>query len=91
MNFKPLNDRLLVKREDELTETSSGILIPDSAQEKPLRGHVLAVGEGRTGDDGTLRPMDIQVGEKVLFGGCVMIWVEDSEMALEAAATAMEM
>ena len=68
MNFKPLNDRLLVKREDELTETSSGILIPDSAQEKPLRGHVLAVGEGKTGDDGTLRPMDIQVGEKVLFG-----------------------
>jgi len=68
MNFKPLNDRILVKREDELTETSSGILIPDSAKEKPLRGHVLAVGEGKIADDGTVRPLDIQVGETVLFG-----------------------
>jgi chaperonin GroES len=68
MNFKPLNDRILVKREDELTETTGGILIPDSAQERPYRGQVLAVGEGKTGEDGTLRPMDIQIGETVLFG-----------------------
>ena len=68
MNFNPLNDRILVKREDELSESAGGILIPDSAKEKPLRGKVLAAGEGLTGEDGTTRSLDVTVGETVLFG-----------------------
>ena len=59
MNFKPLGDRLLVQREAEPTVSAGGIIIPDSAQEKPLRGRVLAVGPGKSGDDGSIRPVDV--------------------------------
>ncbi len=68
MNFKPLGDRLLVQREAEPTVSAGGIIIPDSAQEKPLRGRVLAVGPGKSGDDGSIRPVDVAEGDLVLFG-----------------------
>ena len=68
MNFKPLGDRLLVQREAEPTVSAGGIIIPDSAQEKPLRGRVLAVGPGKSGDDGSIRPVDVAAGDLVLFG-----------------------
>ncbi len=68
MDFKPLNDRILVERVEEPTTTSSGIIIPDSAKEKPLRGSVLAVGPGRQRDDGTLNPLAVSVGDTVVFG-----------------------
>ena len=68
MNFKPLGDRLLVAREAESTVSAGGIIIPDSAQEKPLRGRVLAVGPGKSNDDGSVRPVDVAEGDLVLFG-----------------------
>ena len=68
MNFKPLNDRILVERVGEETQTASGIIIPDTAQEKPLRANVLAVGNGKVHDDGTVTPMAVSVGDVVLFG-----------------------
>ena len=68
MNFKPLGDRLLVAREAEPTVSAGGIIIPDSAKEKPLRGRVLAVGPGKTQDDGSVRPVDVAEGDLVLFG-----------------------
>lgn len=69
MNIRPLYDRVLVKRlaaEDEKTE--SGIIIPDSAKEKPQKGEVVAVGQGKRLDDGQIVPLDVKVGDKVLFG-----------------------
>jgi len=68
MNFKPLYDRVLVKRVEEASVSAGGIIIPDSAKEKPLRGLVLAIGNGKLKDDGTLRPLDVKVGDVVLFG-----------------------
>jgi len=68
MEFKPLNDRILVERVEEPTTTSSGIIIPDTAKEKPLRGSVLAVGPGRTSDDGTVTPLAVSVGDTIVFG-----------------------
>jgi chaperonin GroES len=68
MEFKPLNDRILVERVEEPTTTSSGIIIPDSAKEKPLCGSVLAVGPGRTSDDGTVTPLAVSVGDTIVFG-----------------------
>jgi len=68
MNFKPLYDRILVKRVEESSVSAGGIIIPDSAKEKPLRGSVLAVGAGKLKDDGTLRALDVRVGDIVLFG-----------------------
>ena len=68
MDFKPLNDRILVERVEEPTATASGIIIPDSAREKPLRGSVLAVGPGRVTDDGTVSPLAVSIGDTVIFG-----------------------
>ena len=68
MNFKPLNDRILVKRVEEDTVSKGGIIIPDSAKEKPLRGEVLAVGNGKVSESGAVRPLDVAVGDTVLFG-----------------------
>jgi len=65
--LRPLSDRILVKRQEEETKTAGGILIPDNAKEKPVSGVVIAVGNGKTLTDGTLRALDIQVGDKVLF------------------------
>ena len=68
MNFKPLYDRVLVQRVEEASVSAGGIIIPDSAKEKPLRGKVLAVGAGKLLDDGNLRPLDVKAGDVVLFG-----------------------
>ena len=68
MNFRPLGDRVLVKRVEEETKTKGGIIIPDSAQEKPQEGEVIAVGPGGRDENGKLTPMDIKSGDRVLFG-----------------------
>jgi chaperonin GroES len=65
--LRPLSDRILVQREEEETKTAGGILIPDNAKEKPIQGVVIAVGNGKTLADGTIRTLDIRVGDKVLF------------------------
>ena len=68
MNIRPLYDRIVVKRIDEKETTRNGIIIPDSAQEKPQEGEVLAVGRGKRMEDGQLAPLDVKVGDHVLFG-----------------------
>jgi len=68
MNIRPLHDRVVVKRLEEEESTSGGIIIPDSAKEKPQRGEVLAVGPGKKNDDGTVVATDVKTGDKVLFG-----------------------
>ncbi|MDK2920884.1 MAG: chaperonin GroES [Desulfonauticus sp.] len=67
MNLKPLQDRVLVKRLEEEEVTKGGIIIPDTAKEKPIKGEVVAVGPGKTTDDGKTIPMSVKVGDKVLF------------------------
>lgn len=66
--FKPLGSRILVKRA-EAALSKGGILLPDSAQEKPKQGEVLAVGPGKPGKDGSIKPMELKMGDRVLFGG----------------------
>jgi chaperonin GroES len=68
MNIRPLHDRVIIKRMEEERTTAGGIVIPDSAAEKPVRGEVLAVGKGKIMDNGETRPLDVKVGDKVLFG-----------------------
>ncbi len=68
MNLRPLHDRVIVKRVEEERTTAGGIVIPDSATEKPIKGEVLAVGNGKILEDGSKRELDIKVGDKVLFG-----------------------
>lgn len=68
MNLRPLHDRVVVKRMEEERTTPGGIVIPDSAAEKPIRGEVVAVGTGKRLDSGEVRPLDVKVGDKVLFG-----------------------
>lgn len=68
MNIRPLHDRVVVKRMEEERTTASGIVIPDSATEKPSRGQILAVGAGKVTDSGEVRAMDVKVGDHVLFG-----------------------
>jgi len=68
MNIRPLHDRVVVRRVEEEKTTSSGIIIPDSATEKPSRGEVIAVGNGRKNDNGEVIAMDVNVGDQILFG-----------------------
>ena len=68
MNIRPLQDRVVVKRMEEATTSAGGILIPDSATEKPSRGEVLAVGNGKVTSNGDVRPLDVKAGDQVLFG-----------------------
>jgi chaperonin GroES len=68
MAIRPLQDRIIVKRLAEEEKTKGGIIIPDTAKEKPLEGAVIAVGNGRILEDGKVRPLDIKKGDKVLFG-----------------------
>ncbi|MFN4020722.1 MAG: co-chaperone GroES [Erythrobacter sp.] len=68
MAFRPLHDRVVVRRIEADQKTAGGIIIPDSAQEKPSEGEVVAVGEGARDDDGDRIPMDVKVGDRVLFG-----------------------
>ena len=68
MKFKPLHDRVVVKRLEEESKTKGGIIIPDTAAEKPQTGKVVAVGPGARGEDGKLQAMEVKAGDKVLFG-----------------------
>jgi len=68
MNIRPLHDRVIVKRKDAEKTTASGIIIPDTAKEKPQEGEIVAVGKGIRKEDGTLVALDVKVGDKVLFG-----------------------
>jgi chaperonin GroES len=68
MKIRPLHDRIIVERLEEETKTAAGIIIPDSAKEKPQQGNVIAVGKGKMTEDGKVLPLDVKVGDKVLFG-----------------------
>jgi chaperonin GroES len=68
MKLRPLHDRVIVKRSEEERTSPGGIVIPDTATEKPIRGEVLAVGRGKILENGETRPLDVKVGDKVLFG-----------------------
>lgn len=68
MNIRPLHDRVIVKRNDAETKTVSGIIIPDSAKEKPQEGEIVAAGSGIRKEDGTVLPLDVKKGDKILFG-----------------------
>ena len=68
MNVRPLQDRIIVQRLDEEETTKGGIIIPDSAKEKPLEGKVVAVGRGKVTDDGKLRELEVKKGDRILFG-----------------------
>jgi len=68
MKLKPLQDRILVQRVEEETTTKGGIIIPDTAKEKPAEGKVVAVGNGKLGDDGKRIPLEIKKGDRILFG-----------------------
>ena len=68
MKLRPLQDRIIVKRVEEETMTAGGIFIPETAKEKPQKGEIVAVGHGKKTDDGKVVPIDVKVGEKVLFG-----------------------
>ncbi|TLN16490.1 co-chaperone GroES [bacterium] len=68
MNLRPLQDRIIVKRLEEENMTAGGLYIPDTAKEKPQKGEIIAVGKGKVAEDGKLLPMDVKVGDKILFG-----------------------
>jgi chaperonin GroES len=68
MNLRPLQDRIIVKRVEEETKTAGGLFIPETAKEKPQRGEIVAVGNGKKTEDGKVLPLDVKVGDIVLFG-----------------------
>jgi chaperonin GroES len=68
MNLRPLHDRVIVKRLDQETKTASGLIIPEAAAEKPDQGEIIATGNGKVQENGQVRPLDVKVGDRVLFG-----------------------
>ena len=68
MKIRPLHDRVIIKRLEEERTSPGGIVIPDSAAEKPVQGKIMAVGKGKILEDGTVRPLDVKVGDRILFG-----------------------
>ena len=68
MKFRPLHDRVVVRRVEGDQKTAGGIIIPDTAKEKPMEGEVIAVGPGARGDDGQIHPLDVKAGDRILFG-----------------------
>jgi chaperonin GroES len=68
MKFRPLHDRVLVRRVEQDTKTAGGIIIPDTAQEKPMEGEIIAVGSGTRSEDGKITPLDVVAGQRILFG-----------------------
>jgi chaperonin GroES len=68
IKIRPLHDRVIVKREEDERKSPGGIVIPDTAAEKPMKGRVLAVGKGKILESGEIRPLDVKIGDKVLFG-----------------------
>ena len=81
MKLRPLQDRILVQRVDEATTTKGGIIIPDSAKEKPAEGKVIAVGNGKLADDGKRVPLEVKKGDRILFGkyGGTEVKIEDED------------
>ena len=70
MKFRPLHDRVVVRRVEEESKTAGGIIIPDTAQEKPSQGEIVAVGPGARGEDGKVVVLDVKAGDRVIFGKC---------------------
>ena len=68
MKVRPLHDRVIVKRTEETEKTKGGIIIPDTAKEKPIEGKIIAVGKGKVLENGTIHPLEVKEGDKVLFG-----------------------
>jgi chaperonin GroES len=68
MKFRPLHDRVVIRRVEEEAKTKGGIIIPDTAKEKPMEGEVMAVGPGARGEDGKIQPLEVKVGDRILFG-----------------------
>ena len=68
MKFRPLHDRVVIRRVEEAGKTSGGIIIPDTAKEKPMEGEIVAVGPGKRDDKGALVPLDVKTGDRILFG-----------------------
>ena len=68
MGFRPLHDRVVIRRVEAEEKTAGGIIIPDTAKEKPMEGEVVAAGPGARGDDGKIQPLDVKAGDRVLFG-----------------------
>ena len=68
MGFRPLHDRVLIRRVEAEEKTQGGIIIPDTAKEKPMEGEIVAVGPGARGEDGKIQPLDVKAGDRVLFG-----------------------
>ncbi len=68
MSFRPLHDRVVVRRLDQEAKTAGGVIIPDTAQEKPMEGEVVAAGSGARAEDGSITPMDVKKGDRILFG-----------------------
>ena len=84
MKFRPLHDRVIVRRIDAEEKTKGGIIIPDTAKEKPIEGKVLAVGNGKVLEDGGVRKLDIKVGDRVLFGkyGGTEVTIDGEELLI---------
>ncbi|HEB94597.1 MAG TPA: co-chaperone GroES [Gammaproteobacteria bacterium] len=84
MNIRPLHDRVLVRRMEEETTTAGGIVLPGSAAEKPNQGEVLAAGHGKILENGSVRPMDVKVGDKILFGqyGGTAVKIDGEELLM---------
>jgi chaperonin GroES len=85
MNIRPLHDRVLVRRQEEETTSSGGIVLPTAAKEKPNKGEVIAVGNGRVLDDGSVRPVDVKVGDTIVFGkyaGSDTVDIEGEELII---------
>lgn len=82
MKIRPLHDRVVIRRLEEETMSSGGIVLPDSATEKPSQGEILSVGPGKLLDNGEIRPPDVKVGDKVLFGqyGGSTVRIDDEEL-----------
>ena len=82
MNIRPLHDRVIVRRVEEERTSAGGIVIPDSATEKPLQGEVVAVGNGKIMENGEFRPLDVKVGDKILFSkfGGTEVKIEGEEL-----------
>jgi chaperonin GroES len=68
VSFRPLHDRVVIRRVNQEEKSRGGIIIPDTAQEKPMEGEIVSVGPGARGDDGTVQPLDVKAGDRVLFG-----------------------
>ena len=91
MKIRPLQDRVLVKRVKEEEKTKGGIIIPDTAKEKPIEGEVLAVGNGKVSEDGKVRPLDIKAGDRILFGkySGTEVKLDDQELLIMKEADIM--